>query len=178
MSGPIYRVPPLSRASIRELALTVRQVLGVDSLHFPIMQVLEFVLPSLEKDYVFEVGSLGDMGSNHGLTYPESKTIILREDVYEKALAGSGRDRMTAAHELGHLLLHSNVALARADGMKDIKIYESSEWQANCFGGELLIPASHRSEIVMMDVSKIAERCEVSLEAAEKQFKEMRKLQN
>lgn len=178
MSGPIYRVPPQSRASIRELALTVRKMLGVDSLHFPIIQVLELVLPRLDKDYVFEVGNIADMGPNHGLTYPAMKTIVLREDVYEKALAGSGRDRMTAAHELGHLLLHSNVALARAERMEDIKTYENSEWQANCFGGELLIPASHRSDIVRMGIHEIATHCEVSLEAADKQLKEMRKIIN
>ena len=32
--------------------------------------------------------------------------IKIREDVYERAIKGYGRDRFTLAHELGHFLMH------------------------------------------------------------------------
>lgn len=175
MSGPVYKVPPQSRASIRALANTVRRSLGITDLHFPIMEVLEFGLPRLDKDYVFEVSSVQEMGSNHGLTIPIEKRIVLREDVYERALEGSGRDRMTAAHEFGHLLLHTQVALARADSKESVKPYESSEWQANCYGGELLVPATHANALLGMSLDAIAKHCGVSLEAAEYQMREISK---
>lgn len=70
---------------------------------------------------------------------PQDSLIILREDVYEGAHEGNGRDRMTVAHEIGHLLMHKNIAFARAERV-EIRAFESSEWQAKCFSGELLSP--------------------------------------
>lgn len=46
------------------------------------------------------------MGAKHGETIPSENRIRIREDVYERACNGYGRDRLTMAHELGHLLLH------------------------------------------------------------------------
>ncbi|KLU14171.1 MULTISPECIES: ImmA/IrrE family metallo-endopeptidase [Xenorhabdus] len=176
MSGPVFKVPPLSRRAIRELADTVRNKFKVSGLYFPVMEMLEFVMPEIEKDFTLEVHEISEMGNNHGLAIPGEKKIILREDVYNQALEGSGRDRMTAAHELGHYFLHKDVAFARAYDVNVLKAYESSEWQANCFGGELLIPASHSKELLAMSIDDVANECGVSIEAAEKQVKEFRKL--
>ncbi len=113
------------------------------------------------------------MGETHGLTYPQEHLLILREDIYEGALNGVGRDRMTAAHELGHLLMHRNIAFARsAPGVK-IRPFESSEWQAKCFSGELLVPAMHASILKGMTAEDVAEACGVSLVAARYQLDKM-----
>jgi len=70
------------------------------------------------------------MGAKHGETIPSENRIRIREDVYERACNGYGRDRLTMAHELGHLLLHrvEMITLAREDG--DIPPYKDPEWQA------------------------------------------------
>ncbi len=176
MSGPIFKVPPLSRKAIRELVDTVREKSRVSGLFFPVMEMLEFVMPKIEKDFVLEIQSMDEMGNNHGLAIPSEKKIILREDVYDQASSGAGRDRMTAAHELGHYFLHNEIAFARSYDAGILKAYESSEWQANCFGGELLIPAAHANELLQMNIEEVAFECGVSLEAAEKQMKEIRKI--
>jgi Zn-dependent peptidase ImmA (M78 family) len=57
---------------------------------------------------------------------PQDSLIILREDVYEGAHAGNGRDRMTVAHEIGHLLMHKNIAFARAEPGVEIRALKAA----------------------------------------------------
>lgn len=110
MSGQDYRVPPQNRESIRSIVRSLRSAFGITGLKFPVMEVIEFALPQLIPDFEFHIGGMKEMGETHGLTYPQEHLLILREDIYEGALNGVGRDRMTAAHELGHLLMHRNIA--------------------------------------------------------------------
>ena len=69
-------------------------------------------------------------------------TIILRADTYDALCDVSDpkhcRARFTVAHEIGHLILHEGFALAR--GAVRHKHYEDSEWQADTFAAELLMP--------------------------------------
>lgn len=178
MSGYSIKVPPESRKSIREAAAFTRLVLEKkhrdDSLYLPIIEMLEFTLPKLDEEFNFEVLPKSKMGSNHGLTNTAEKTIILREDVYERALEGFGRDRMTAAHELGHYVLHSNIDITFARADEDLKPYENSEWQANCFGGEILVPYAKRELLIGKTTQEIADLCGVSLEAADYQRRFLR----
>lgn len=73
---------------------------------------------------------------------------------------------MTLAHELGHYKLHSRVTFARAwkHGHDTIPRYKNSEWQADCFGGELLIDFRHVSEC--QSIQEIMEVFGVSYDAA------------
>lgn len=165
MSTGDIEVPPRSRKKIRQLTDLVRDELDFTKAKFPIMSVLELALPLADEDFVFEVRTKEEMGDNHGLTYPNQSRIILREDVYEGARLGRGRDRFTAAHELGHFLMHRNVALARStQAMTPPVAYRSSEWQANCFAGELLV--SHRHLQGCNSPEELASRFGVSVQAA------------
>ena len=166
MSGQDYRVPPMSRSAIRALANQLRSSLKIKGLFFPVMEVLEFALPQIIPNFSWEIGSVEEMGGTHGLTYPQDSLIILREDIYDGAHAGLGRDRMTVAHEIGHLLLHKNIAFARAEPGVEIRAFESSEWQAKCFSGELLVPWTHAPLLKSMTVEDIASECGVSAHAA------------
>jgi Zn-dependent peptidase ImmA (M78 family) len=105
------------------------------------------------------------MGEDHGLTIPSAHTIRLREDVYDRACDGHGRDRMTVAHEIGHFLLHDQPAFSRRSGKRKgpLPAFRSAEWQASCFGAELLIfPEGLTAQMTagdiatMRGVSKIA----------------------
>lgn len=163
MSGTSIRVPPLSRAHIRALAKFIHDKTTKDP-PFPIVEFVEFVLPTMVDGFSFGVLTAEEMGAEeHGRTYPASKQIFLREDIYERAVAGHGRDRFTLAHEVGHLFLH-NTGLHREMPRSEVRKFEDSEWQANCFAGELLMPIGLvRAAASPEDLSKT---CAVSLDAA------------
>lgn len=163
---------PMSRSDIRDLAKLVRKLQGSEKkVYFDIMLFLENTLPQIITGFTLSIGTKEEMGECHGLTFPGKNEIRLREDVYMGAIEGKGRDRLTAAHELGHLLIHSkeNVAFARTE-TKKIPPYMNPEWQADAFGGELLIPYDLTQNLT---VEQITEYCGVSKRAAECQYSKM-----
>lgn len=84
----------------------------------------------------------------------ESFEISLREDVAERVDRGDERARMLLAHELGHLALHhrdlmasTSAAMFKDEWLKPsealspgVRIFESPEYQANCFASAFLMP--------------------------------------
>lgn len=128
---------PMSRADIKSIAVNIRKAFQISSHYFPIDSILEFI-HLLAPGYRYEVMKIEDMGDNHGLTLYDDKVIQIREDVYEGACRGKGRDRMTIAHEIGHAMLHT-YGLMSARDFGEIKPYEDPEWQAKAFAGHLLI---------------------------------------
>lgn len=165
-----YEVPPRSRDQIIEAALALRRALRITKPMFPILQVVEVLLPEHDPDFSFEVKEQVELGEQHGLTRPELKEMWIREDVYEGARHGVGRDRFTIAHELGHYLLHNEPGLARTMKPRgSFPVYKCSEWQANSFAGALLIPTDVAQ--TLRDPYAIAETCGVSVDAATVQLK-------
>lgn len=165
MSGHNFVVPPLSWEAIGECADGVRSVFDLsDKPRFPIMRVIERILDHKLKLLHLQVGFPADMGDAEGLTCPSGTFIRLREDVYVKAWNGDGRARFTAAHELGHHVLHTGVPLARAELHERLPAFRLSEPQANHFAAELLMP---RRFIVRADDARaVARRHGVSHAAA------------
>lgn len=163
-----YKAQAMSRAEIRELAAHYRERLGLTNVAYvDIVSLLELVFPRLFSKYGFDYSyeTRDVMGNNHGLTDPRTGKITIREDVYERACQGKGRDRMTIAHELAHFLLHDGVTigLARAGDDESVPAYCDPEWQATCFAAEFLMGA----EVIRnMEPEQIAKQCGVSLEAA------------
>ncbi len=161
-----YPVKPLSRGKIRLMAGKIRSLIDLNTEpYFPIVDFTEFFLPTLYDDFQFEVISQKEMGEQHGETFPNRHLIRIREDVYDGACEGMGRDRFTIAHEVGHLLLHTDVVLSRIKLNRIIthEIYEDSEWQADTFAGELLIPVHL---VKGKNVREIVKECKVSSRAA------------
>ncbi len=73
--------------------------------------------------------------------YPDGPVIQVLPHVYERAAANNGRARLTVLHECGHVLLHRHVAVHhRGPRGAELKPWENSEWQANQFAAELLMP--------------------------------------
>lgn len=165
MSGPSFEVPPLSSENIFQLTASIRRNLKLDYDEFPIIEFLELGMSSFFEGFVFEVRDRAEMGSNHGLTIPSENAIVLREDVYERACDRQGRDRFTAAHELGHYIMHRNAPLKfhRAESGK-LAAYKDSEWQANRFAGALLMPESR--VVRCGSLAEVAERFGVTMDAA------------
>lgn len=162
---------PLSRKNIREMASFIRKIAGQENdLYFDIVHFLDVQLPKIDPKFTLIVEEKEELGECHGLTYPDRDEIHIRSDVYERACEGSGRDRFTMAHELFHLLQHekSNISYARlGDGVKS-KMYMDPEWQANVFGGELLVPWDLTKG---MNADEIVDQCGVSMAAAKTQIR-------
>ena len=172
-----FTVKPMSIADIRDRSKIVREVLEkiLDRKveYFPIVDFIEKVMPQIFEDFYVEVDTVEEMGNCHGLACPTEKCIKIREDVYDRAIKGFGRDRFTLAHELGHYLMHQpeNVSFARA-GEKGVETYRNPEWQANTFAAELLMP----KELIDTDnIEEIADRFGVSNQAASIRVKKIYK---
>lgn len=164
------RVRPLSIGKIRRVAGTVRSALGVPGGQINMLRLFEHVLPSLIPGYDWEVRSMEEMGSDHGLTYPNHPMIVLREDVYENVANRMPRDRFTLAHEIGHVFLHrGEVVLARNSNPK---VYECPEWQADTFAAEFLMPFEEATKC--RSPAEIMERFNVSAAAAQRRYQKVR----
>ncbi len=144
MSGPSYRVPPASWREIGDLTWKWRTALGLSDVpEFPIAYVLEHLLEQHFEGFYFDVAEPDEMaGGAEGVTAPDGSFICLRADVYEKLVKGDPRARFTAAHELGHFSMHTNIGLARVEPGEFVRPFEESEAQANQFAAELLMPES------------------------------------
>jgi len=157
-------VPPMSTEAIREFADKVRSAFVEDTqIEFPIMDVLEFRMAGLLEGFYIDIRDRESMGGDEGRVIAGKNAIALREDVYEGAWSGIGRDRFTASHEFAHFLLHRTVTMARVRDDSD-KIYCDAEWQADTFAGTLLMSPRHLHRFQGADDA--AEACKMSSPAA------------
>ena len=174
MSGYNHLVPPVSWAAIEDLTNDVRAVLELsDETYFPVMTVLERVLDHRLELLSLEVGSIVEMGDAEGLTCPHGTFIRLREDVYQQAWDGNGRARFTAAHELGHYVLHAGAPLARVKQSERYPSYRLSEPQANFFAASILMPRRFITDAD--DASTVAKSHGVSRVAARNRLNYLRR---
>lgn len=176
------KVPPLSRDKIRENADIVRAIFGIQG-GIKATDVLEFCIPEVMPEFVWTVEEIADMGNDHARTYPDKQYMQIRKDVYDNAAQINkynstqyGRDNFTIAHEIGHLVLHSNISSYARDDPKSNnrshKIYEDSEWQADNFSAEFLMP--YNEAILCSSVDEIQTKFMVSRQAAEIRMKTIR----
>jgi Zn-dependent peptidase ImmA (M78 family) len=136
-------VPPMSTDAIRTFADKVRSAfVEKDKIEFPIMDVIEFRLGMVFDGFYIDIRDKESMGEDEGRVIGGTKGIALREDIYEGAWNGNGRDRFTACHELGHFLMHRTITMARTREDTD-KIFCDAEWQADTFAGTLLMSPRH-----------------------------------
>ena len=161
-----YEVPPLGRKDLRWVAKIIRNRLGVETICFPVVELLE-TLGEIGIYYdIVDCSQWGKIfGANEHAEYDLSTHIIsIREDVYERAVKGLGRDRFTIAHEIAHafLLDDKHIKVAKTRGKTSIPLWQNPEWQADCLAGELLVPYDLCRE---MTVAEIVEKCKVSLDA-------------
>lgn len=130
------KVTALRIKQIRAVANKAREIFRITEPRVDIVGLYEFRLP--EFGVTYDWCDERELANQHGLTFPNEGLIQIRRDVYEGACAERGRDRFTMGHEVGHLILHDNVAFARTDGTH--KWIEDSEWQADTFAAEFLMP--------------------------------------
>ncbi len=172
-----FFVPSLRRTDIRQIAHSFRLSLDSGIAYFDIVEFLDIVVPKsgLFPGFTIEIsGTEEDLGNVHGLAKPDENKIILPSRTYDGARAGVGRDRMTLAHEFGHICLHKNIdpAFARTTS-RDIPAYSSAEWQAKAFAAEFMIPHVYIAQYASME--SVADKFGVSIAAARYQLNQYRK---
>jgi transcriptional regulator with XRE-family HTH domain len=159
-----FLVPPLSTSKIRQFAESVRSHFVPDErIAFPIIEVLEWLMPTVDPNFVLVIRPVEEMGDDEGLVPINRNELILREDVYEGACTDSPRDRFTCCHEFSHYLMHRRIGNPRTRDDNE-KIFQDSEWQADTFAGTLLM--SNRHLRYFHDADDMAAKCKVSGQAA------------
>lgn len=166
-----YCVEGKSRKDLRKLAKVIRKWLCIeDELYFPAVEIME-ILQNFDDNASFEIVTADELEQGeHAVTDIVNKVIKIREDVYEGACKGNGRDRMTIVHEFAHFIMLCVLGfkLARTFDDADIPAYKDPEWQAKCLAGELMMD----SDLIRhLSSWEIVEKCGVSLPAAEMQMK-------
>lgn len=154
---------PKSIARIRSIALEIREILGIKPMeNINIIRLLEMVICPVF-NLKLEIIEKCMMTDKYAEYNPIEKVIRIREDVYDNAVNGIGRDRFTISHEIGHIFLHSdNIVMARSN--EKFPIYCDPEWQANTFAREFLCPIN--GILICDDIETIANRYGVSKEVA------------
>lgn len=170
------RVKPLSNVEVEKLAEAWHDALvDKDDLSPDVFQMLERAKEyKLTQD--LEIISIPDdqMGDKLAYAVPELKRIFVRDSVANGAKRKVRRDRMTIMHEFGHVVLHpGNIARPRLalESERTTKAYESAEHQTKLFAAAILMPRKKIKHLTSPAV--IAEKCQVSLEAATIRFKQV-----
>lgn len=157
------KVPGRSRQIIRRISDRVRSLLNLRDPYIDLIRLVEHRL--YEEGLILHIAEAEELGEDEARAFPDIDEIHIREDVYAALRSGERRARFTVAHEIGHWILHPDVALARnaRDGRHDF--FEDSEWQADCFAAEFLMPA----QMVIKwcsTANAVSEEFGVSLDAA------------
>ena len=136
-------VPPRGRNEIRNDTYQLRQALGLQNTpYFPIMQVLEFLLPEFDPEFTLEPVPDCDLVGRSAETIPDQHLIRVKETVYDAACKGHPWARQIMAHEFGHYLYHDSRLVAYASPAQGEHIPKRyfPEYQADVFAAELLAP--------------------------------------
>lgn len=160
-----YKVPPISRVRIRAIVDEFRKMIGGE-----FVQNLEIVTERLLEAGLLCVISDREMAERgvEGFYSPSEGCVFLSDSTYAACLDRSNpRALFTLAHELGHLALGHELALNLEVGLREEhQIYEDSEWQANTFASELLMPEDIIRLEELFFPESLCDRFGVSFEAA------------
>lgn len=178
------KVPPLSIVKIRSKADKVRQICCAVGMSgqgpIDIVKVIERYIPkTLMPDLTLKILDDNLLGNDDARTYPDKAIIEVKESVYISANTDDSyigkQARFTLGHELGHLFLHQNCnSYARGNQKPDV-IYSDSEWQADNFCGEFMMPFK---EVLAHCISPedIADRFNMSISAARIRFNRVKRI--
>jgi hypothetical protein len=112
-------------------------------------------------------GSEEDLSERACVTF-NPLTLHIVEKIWRDAGMGIPYARFILAHEIGHIVLHNEFAVAfsedKAAQLKYLQNEESSEWQANMFAGFFLVP--DHVALKLADADVIAGLCVVADELA------------
>lgn len=132
-----YKVAPKSIKEIRSIALAAREAFNyVDNAPGMFIERLisEGVIHVVEDDSPLLAKSI------EGFYSPSAMCMLMRDRDYIASVESTnGRSLFTFAHEFGHIILGHERTLNREETLEH-KAFEDSEWQANTFAAEFLMP--------------------------------------
>ncbi len=173
MSDIVYEAPPRSGENIEGLADAVRRGFGLlDTPYFPVVPFVELGIQHLVDGIEFDVVDGAEMGPRLGAVNPLTGSFMIREDVYDAAVAGQPRHRFTVAHEAGHAMMHIRTLNRLPSSGGKVPPFRDPEWQANRFAAALLMPR-HLVKICT-SVREIMEKFGVSRECAEMRIRTLK----
>ena len=170
-----FKTKPASREDIRGIAKIVRKIfedcISEDGLYVDAIKCLELVHEKFKEvsNITVEICEDEELGNNPGRCTPDFEGnyhIQIKESVYERATNGSGGDRMHIMHEISHPIMcifGYTPILNREFLNKELKAFESMEWQAKALAGEIMMDYDKTRG---MSVLKLQSYCGVSLDAA------------
>jgi Zn-dependent peptidase ImmA (M78 family) len=119
---------------------------------------------------------LYDRSKNDDPAYVTFKPLTLHIDrkIWTSAGDGEAYARYVVAHEIGHIVLHDEFAVAFSDKetaqLKYLQDEESGEWQANIFAGYFLAP--DHVALKLQDPDVLAGLCVITDELAARRLTE------
>ena len=159
-----HAVAPLSRASIKKTAQHARKVLGLPDGRIDTPRFLDD-LTSFGIYYDVLDRSSDMMPAGVEACYvPEERTLYIRDTIYDAMCRCDPRAQFTIGHELGHAILAHRRTYNRQVGA--IPVYCNSEWQANTFAAEFVMPVDEINRRVLHAPQAIASHFGVSISAA------------
>lgn len=143
-----YKTKSISRNKIRRIAKLFREefheCLSKDKLYFDVIrcfEIINFKYPNVTT----EICDDEELGDNPGRCIPDFKGnyhIKIKNSVYEGAKNGTGGYRTHIIHEISHAflcMLGYTPILDREFNNKELRPFESMEWQAKALAGEILM---------------------------------------
>lgn len=164
---------PQSREKLKTLSKNIRNKLGIKSnqLFVDILYCLEISIPKIDPTFQFVISDVEQINKpNEAFFSPETNTIFIRADVYEKARNEDGRARFTIAHEIAHYFLFKILGIPHFEKWENIMYYNDAtihsmdpEWQADVVANYLLCKSNLIKNLSEKDISIY---CKVSHNAA------------
>lgn len=174
-----HKVPPLSTEKIRKEANRLRRLIqvveGVLPSNINVINILENTLPQIYPDLDYEILPDNELEGDYARTYPDKWKMEISSSTYDAARRGEARAKFTIAHEIGHLVLHRNIKAggAYARSITNHKVFEDSEWQADNFSAEFLMPYEEMHRV--NSPHEIQFKYGVSNEAAKYRYNKVKK---
>lgn len=166
-----FRVKPLPISAIRRSAIKLRDILIPGDSNFDLAEFID----NLER-FGITVDVVPDSFLPRGTEascIPEKRLIYIAESTYADACRNDERARFTIFHELGHLLLAHSRSFHR-DATPSFPAYENSEWQADQFAAEILMPLHVITAKDLSTAWELQDEFGVSFRAATTRLKKLR----
>lgn len=174
-----YKTKPTSREELRRIARCVRKLFKCNNkFRFNVMTAFEkmpVVFPTVTCAVVEDDEIEGDVLARCIPDFEGNYTIEVKSSVYEGAVDGIGGYRAHILHEICHAvlcILGFTPVLDRAFKNKELRPFESMEWQAKALCGEIMMPYE---ETKGLSIRKIQHLCQVSRDSAELRYHNYRK---
>lgn len=158
-----YLTKPTNREELRLLSVLFRKMFGVNHTQaFPVLEALEGI-PDVFPGTVVKIVQDKELPMNiPARCFPNEDgdfTIEIKESIYQGAYKKSiGAYRGHICHEMAHVFLYKmgfTPIFNRQFKNREIKPYESMEWQAKALAGEIMMPYEDTANMSVKDIMNI-----------------------